>query len=576
MRNAEDGMVAMILPEELRKALSQMRDPSKLGASPLVRLLRLGEESDPGEALYSALQKSIEALRPLPCNQGLDQTYRLLYERYILGNTQVAVAESLCTSPRHVRRLQSKAIKALANYIVLRYDIAEPTRPNRYLALSHNLDVTQPSDSGLQREMAWLVDHQKDRTSDLRQVLLEALRLVESMAAQRQIRVDSACPSAETEVTVPHTIIKEALLNVITPLLVQLNPGSQIGIYCRKRRSSASIHLTARGDAHLAFERDQELQSALQVSARLLELFGGVLSLSTLPDRLVVRIGLPSCEHKMAVLAIEDNPETLDLWRRYLQETRFSLVAETDPKHAVHRAVSLQPDIIVLDVMLETSDGWEILQHLRDAPETYGIPVVVCTVLPQRELALSLGAQGFMQKPTRGGALQERNLRRRPLRHEQMTRRQALSQSRDSRNQIVSGKGVPAGHNGAGPGNTFGVGSLREDRDHRIQCKERIGCQAPQETHATGLAHDHGRKGLVSEFTYRRDPRARKGIRACLCGTAYRLDAGVGFRRADRGSGNRECCAFRDSEQDDRCTDVVDPTRPSERVRLLAKRLLSR
>jgi len=102
------------------------------------------------------------------------------------------------------------------------------------------------------------------------------------------------------------------------------------------------------------------------------------------------------------VLAIEDNTDTLRLWQRYVQRTRFNLVTESDARRAVERAVALQPDIIVLDVMLEASDGWEVLSRLRGHQETEGIPVVICTVLPQRDLALSLGASGFIQKPSTG------------------------------------------------------------------------------------------------------------------------------------------------------------------------------
>jgi CheY-like chemotaxis protein len=50
--------------------------------------------------------------------------------------------------------------------------------------------------------------------------------------------------------------------------------------------------------------------------------------------------------------------------------------------------------------MMPGIDGWDLLAQLRHHPLTCDIPVLVCTVLPQEELALSLGASGFVRKPT--------------------------------------------------------------------------------------------------------------------------------------------------------------------------------
>ncbi len=52
-------------------------------------------------------------------------------------------------------------------------------------------------------------------------------------------------------------------------------------------------------------------------------------------------------------------------------------------------------------------DGWSILQRLKADPHTSDIPVVVCSVLPQPELALSLGAARVLQKPVSSAKLIE-------------------------------------------------------------------------------------------------------------------------------------------------------------------------
>jgi CheY-like chemotaxis protein len=51
--------------------------------------------------------------------------------------------------------------------------------------------------------------------------------------------------------------------------------------------------------------------------------------------------------------------------------------------------------------MLPGLDDWEMLGRLREHPQTHGVPVIICTILPQEQLALALGAAAFLRKPVR-------------------------------------------------------------------------------------------------------------------------------------------------------------------------------
>jgi CheY-like chemotaxis protein len=59
--------------------------------------------------------------------------------------------------------------------------------------------------------------------------------------------------------------------------------------------------------------------------------------------------------------------------------------------------------VILLDVMIQAVDGWQVLSELRHEPLTAGIPVIICTILPVADLALALGADAFLQKPVNQG-----------------------------------------------------------------------------------------------------------------------------------------------------------------------------
>jgi CheY-like chemotaxis protein len=55
--------------------------------------------------------------------------------------------------------------------------------------------------------------------------------------------------------------------------------------------------------------------------------------------------------------------------------------------------------LIVLDVMMPEEDGWMLLGQFREHPRMRGIPIIICTIVPQEQLALSLGAAQFLRKP---------------------------------------------------------------------------------------------------------------------------------------------------------------------------------
>jgi CheY-like chemotaxis protein len=87
------------------------------------------------------------------------------------------------------------------------------------------------------------------------------------------------------------------------------------------------------------------------------------------------------------------------MFRRYLSQTNLKVVGVKEPEQVLPLARQLHPQVITLDVMMPSMDGWEILQTLQTDPETRHIPVIVCSVWDEPELAFSLGAADFLKKP---------------------------------------------------------------------------------------------------------------------------------------------------------------------------------
>ena len=99
------------------------------------------------------------------------------------------------------------------------------------------------------------------------------------------------------------------------------------------------------------------------------------------------------------ILAVDDEPEALFLYRRILEREGYKLLTVTEGAKAMPVARLVRPHAIILDILMPDKDGWEILQELKKDPATGNIPVLVCTVVSDKSRGLSLGADGYLVKP---------------------------------------------------------------------------------------------------------------------------------------------------------------------------------
>jgi CheY-like chemotaxis protein len=124
---------------------------------------------------------------------------------------------------------------------------------------------------------------------------------------------------------------------------------------------------------------------------------GGTIEAYLEEERAGFRIELPTVD-KISVLVIDDNADLVHFYQRYTTGTRYQIVHLAEGQHALDIIKEVKPDIIVLDVMLPDTDGWELLTSLREQPAVK-IPIIVCSVVRRAELALSLGASLYLPKP---------------------------------------------------------------------------------------------------------------------------------------------------------------------------------
>ena len=105
------------------------------------------------------------------------------------------------------------------------------------------------------------------------------------------------------------------------------------------------------------------------------------------------------------VLIIEDGPSALRLLREYLEPAGYAVRAAADGEQGLALARERPPAAIILDVLLPTIDGWEVLRRLKADAKLRDVPVVIVTVVDEREVGLALGAVDYLVKPVQRDTL---------------------------------------------------------------------------------------------------------------------------------------------------------------------------
>jgi CheY-like chemotaxis protein len=99
------------------------------------------------------------------------------------------------------------------------------------------------------------------------------------------------------------------------------------------------------------------------------------------------------------VLVIDDEATVRDLMQRFLARQGFRVVAAATGEEGLRLARELEPDAITLDVMMPGLDGWAVLAALKGDPAVADIPVVMLTIVDDRNLGYTLGASDYLTKP---------------------------------------------------------------------------------------------------------------------------------------------------------------------------------
>ena len=99
------------------------------------------------------------------------------------------------------------------------------------------------------------------------------------------------------------------------------------------------------------------------------------------------------------ILLIDDDEKLGDLLQSFFQRFDLELKTAQDPKAGLGLLESVEPDLVILDVMLPGQDGFEVCRTIR---KTSAVPIIMLTArgeVTDRIVGLELGADDYIPKP---------------------------------------------------------------------------------------------------------------------------------------------------------------------------------
>ena len=376
----------------LRAALMQLDDYQNLRHNPLLPLL--GQDSA-GVNPVALQRRLVDAIHMLKGEPTTAHAYPLLHYRYVEHLSQAEVAFQLGVSVRQLRRDQNNAIELLAEQLWQRL----PTVPTPPLPAAEPSNITPPAsaiDTGaLAAEVDWLRRQHSGVSSELAQEVQKALTEAAVLAATYRVRLQPLGLDGVARAAVPPLVVRQTLLTLLSLLLPQVADQT---LTIRLTVAESLLTLTLTLPATVAWqEYATHSHNARRVADQLLAPFHGGVCLPVVePPQITITLpkvaGIP-------ILLVDDNPDIGQLLQRYVAHSRFQIIPVVDARQTIALAQQHQVQALVIDVMMPDLDGWDLLTQVRHHPATQALPVAVCTILPQQELARLLGATHFLQKP---------------------------------------------------------------------------------------------------------------------------------------------------------------------------------
>jgi PAS domain S-box-containing protein len=274
------------------------------------------------------------------------------------------------------------------------------------------------------------------------EALPEVLSTIRPLAMARNIRLEQSLLT-QASVHADRVRFKQILYNLLSNAVKFTPKGGSVTIKCSETGNHVSLSVTDNGigirpeDQRLIFEEFRQVEGSseaaqqgtglgLAITKRLVERQGGKISVQselgkgscftfTLPLGTIAAVTPPHASLRLAVsttvgkpliLVVDDEASARELISSYL-DSEYRTVVAASGAEAIKKAQELRPDAITLDVLMSEGNGFETLVALRKTSETANIPIIIVSIVDQKQVGFALGAADYLVKPIRKPLLLE-------------------------------------------------------------------------------------------------------------------------------------------------------------------------
>ncbi len=270
---------------------------------------------------------------------------------------------------------------------------------------------------------------------ELQDVLESVISTARGLIKEKPIKLISKIPEQLPQAYADRTRVRQIMLNLLQNASKFTDEGTiTAGVEITEDQKFVKLYVSDTGigisdkDQEKLFERFSQVDSSLtrkvggtglglSITKALVEMQNGEIGLdsevgkgSTFWFTVPIVIEEPAdhssedfqpslSPHTKVIVSIDDDERVISLYQRYLKDHGYHVIPITNSSNALALLKEIKPYAITLDIMMENKDGWQIIQEIKEDPETKDIPVIICSIVEERDKAYQLGAVSYLVKP---------------------------------------------------------------------------------------------------------------------------------------------------------------------------------